>query len=140
MSKIDINNPDEIQKELEKLVKNKFGQNIQVITQAFDAFKDKPKKETKTTSGGEPDEPKDSISKLQQILNFNKLPKEIKEHLDEYIISQDEAKKTLAIAICDHYNQVRHYNSLSEEDKKTTHTQNKMFSYLVPRGSVRPTW
>ena len=38
MSKIDLNNPDDLQKELEKLVKDKFGSNIQVVTQAFDQF------------------------------------------------------------------------------------------------------
>ena len=33
------------------------------------------------------------------------------------MIAQDEAKKTLAIAICNHYNQIKHYHSLSEEEK-----------------------
>lgn len=39
-------------------------------------------------------------------LNFNFKPKDIKEYLDRYVIKQDEAKKALAIAICDHYNHI----------------------------------
>ena len=30
-------------------------------------------------------------------------PSQIKEHLDEYIIGQDKAKKTLAVAVYNHY-------------------------------------
>jgi endopeptidase Clp ATP-binding regulatory subunit ClpX len=40
-------------------------------------------------------------------LKFDLKPKEIKQYLDRYIIQQDEAKKALAIAVCDHYNHVR---------------------------------
>jgi len=40
-------------------------------------------------------------------LKFDLKPKEIKQYLDRYVIKQDEAKKALAIAVCDHYNHVR---------------------------------
>ncbi len=33
-------------------------------------------------------------------------PKEIKAHLDEYVIGQDEAKKTLAVAVYNHYKRI----------------------------------
>lgn len=33
-------------------------------------------------------------------------PKEIKDHLDEYIIGQEEAKKTLAVAVYNHYKRI----------------------------------
>src|SRR5690606_30669519 len=33
--------------------------------------------------------------------------KEVKAYLDRYVIRQDEAKKALAIAVCDHYHHVR---------------------------------
>ena len=33
-------------------------------------------------------------------------PKEIKEHLDQYIIGQDDAKKTLAVAVYNHYKRI----------------------------------
>ena len=38
---------------------------------------------------------------------FNYKPKEIKEHLDRFVIKQDEAKKVLSVALCDHYHHVR---------------------------------
>ncbi|MDR0417978.1 MAG: AAA family ATPase [Puniceicoccales bacterium] len=44
---------------------------------------------------------------LKRIENFNFRPKEIKKYLDRFIISQDEAKKVLSVAICDHYNHIR---------------------------------
>jgi ATP-dependent Clp protease ATP-binding subunit ClpX len=34
-------------------------------------------------------------------------PKEIKDHLDEYIIGQDNAKKTIAVAVYNHYKRIR---------------------------------
>lgn len=40
-------------------------------------------------------------------LKFDLKPKEIKKYLDRYVIKQDDAKKALAIAVCDHYNHVR---------------------------------
>lgn len=39
--------------------------------------------------------------------DFRLTPHEIKEHLDRFVIKQDEAKKVLAIAVCDHYNHAR---------------------------------
>ena len=43
-------------------------------------------------------------------------PKEIKAHLDEYIIGQDEAKTTVAVAVYNHYKRIN-YNSEIEIDK-----------------------
>lgn len=44
---------------------------------------------------------------LARIRAFNLRPKDIRDHLDRYVIKQDEAKKVLSVAICDHYNHVR---------------------------------
>ncbi|MCR4575197.1 MAG: AAA family ATPase [Lentisphaeria bacterium] len=44
---------------------------------------------------------------LKKIREFSFKPKEIKDYLDRFVISQDEAKKVLSVAICDHYNHVR---------------------------------
>jgi endopeptidase Clp ATP-binding regulatory subunit ClpX len=49
-------------------------------------------------------------------LIFDKLPRDIKEHLDRFVIKQDEAKKVLSIAVCDHYNHIRYLRSLSAEN------------------------
>src|SRR5277367_6414135 len=38
---------------------------------------------------------------------FNLTPRQVKEHLDRFVIKQDEAKKVLAITVCDHYHHVQ---------------------------------
>src|SRR5207245_11251929 len=37
----------------------------------------------------------------------NYKPREVKAHLDRFVIKQDEAKKVLSVALCDHYHHVR---------------------------------
>jgi endopeptidase Clp ATP-binding regulatory subunit ClpX len=49
----------------------------------------------------------DDREALTRIYNFNLKPKEIREYLDRFVISQGEAKKVLSVAICDHYNHIR---------------------------------
>ncbi len=38
---------------------------------------------------------------------FDYRPKEVKAHLDRFVIRQEEAKRVLSVALCDHYHQVR---------------------------------
>jgi endopeptidase Clp ATP-binding regulatory subunit ClpX len=40
-------------------------------------------------------------------LHFDYLPRDIKRYLDRFVIKQDDAKKVLATAICDHYNHIK---------------------------------
>ena len=47
---------------------------------------------------------------------FNLLPRDIKAHLDRFVIKQDEAKKVLAIAVCDHYNHANYLRRLEKQD------------------------
>ncbi len=44
-------------------------------------------------------------------------PKEIKDHLDKYVIGQEEAKKTLAVAVYNHYKKIKHKARDVEMDK-----------------------
>lgn len=44
---------------------------------------------------------------LHRIRTFSFRPREIRDHLDRFVVRQAEAKKVLAVAICDHYNHVR---------------------------------
>lgn len=44
---------------------------------------------------------------IDRIRTFSYKPREIKDYLDRYVIKQDDAKKAMAVAICDHYNHVR---------------------------------
>lgn len=52
-------------------------------------------------------EKKDPNEVMRSIKEFSFKPKEIRDYLDRFVISQDEAKKVLGTAICDHYNHVR---------------------------------
>ena len=49
----------------------------------------------------------DPAQQLRVIRSFKLKPKEIRDYLNRFVIRQDEAKKVLAVAICDHYNHVR---------------------------------
>jgi endopeptidase Clp ATP-binding regulatory subunit ClpX len=41
------------------------------------------------------------------IFQFNRKPREVKTYLDRFVIKQEEAKKVLSVALCDHYHHVR---------------------------------
>jgi ATP-dependent Clp protease ATP-binding subunit ClpX len=43
-------------------------------------------------------------------------PQEIKKHLDQYVIGQDEAKKILAVAVYNHYKRIFNTSKAKEED------------------------
>eukprot|EP00962_Isochrysis_galbana_P020602 scaffold6019_cov84-Isochrysis_galbana.AAC.5 len=50
---------------------------------------------------------KEATSRRTHIAGFNLTPRQLKAHLDQHVISQEEAKRALAVAVCDHYNFVR---------------------------------
>ena len=52
-------------------------------------------------------------STLPAVVKGGKLPtpSEIKAHLDQYIIGQEEAKRTIAVAVYNHYKRLRHNRS-----------------------------
>ncbi len=43
-------------------------------------------------------------------------PKEIKEYLDNYVIGQDDAKKTLAVAVYNHYKRLQNGNTEADDE------------------------
>jgi endopeptidase Clp ATP-binding regulatory subunit ClpX len=45
--------------------------------------------------------------RLRPVREFDLKPRDIRDYLDRFVVRQDEAKKVLAVAICDHYNHVR---------------------------------
>lgn len=51
-------------------------------------------------------------AKAKQKLNVM-LPKDIKKHLDEYVVGQDESKKVLAVAVYNHYKRI---NQIEDAD------------------------
>ncbi len=61
-------------------------------------------------------------------------PKEIKAHLDEYVIGNDDAKKTLAVAVYNHYKRIFHnFSNIKEKDNVEIQKSNILL--LGPTGS-----
>ena len=88
--------PEEFQKKLEEMLKQFPG----VTSVNMSGF---PSPGTPPPSTPEPEaEDKDPID-----FDFDYKPRDVKAHLDRFVIRQDEAKKVLSVALCDHYNHVR---------------------------------
>ncbi|MCC5835787.1 MAG: AAA family ATPase [Opitutales bacterium] len=76
--------------------------------------------------------PDDSAEALERIRNFNLKPREIRDYLDRFVIQQQEAKKVLSVAICDHYNHVRQCLEKPKLAEQEYHKQNILL--LGPTG------
>lgn len=81
------------------------------------------------------DEEKESDA-AEQLANSADLPKpqEIKAILDEYVIGQDEAKKTLSVAVYNHYKRIN-YEIQNPESKRDLELQKSNILMLGPTGS-----
>ena len=81
------------------------------------------------------DEEKESDA-AEQLANVADLPKpqEIKAILDEYVIGQDEAKKTLSVAVYNHYKRIN-YEIQNPESKRDLELQKSNILMLGPTGS-----
>jgi ATP-dependent Clp protease ATP-binding subunit ClpX len=93
--------PEELQKKIQEFMKANFGENVAVSAFTQPATTDAP-----------PQDKEESVDPFR----FNATPKQIKAHLDRFVIKQEEAKKTLSIAVCDHYNHVNRIHRLEKED------------------------
>ena len=101
MAETPFPSPEELQKKIQEFMKANFGEQVAVSAFTQQSPTDEP-----------PEERQESIDPFQ----FNSTPKQIKAHLDRFVIQQDEAKKTLSIAVCDHYNHVNRIYRLEKED------------------------
>jgi endopeptidase Clp ATP-binding regulatory subunit ClpX len=79
--------------ELKQFLRSKYGSGVQV-----EVF---PKTEPVQT------EAETREASRSKALEFNYKPSQIKEYLDRYVIQQDDAKKVLATAVCDHYHHIQ---------------------------------
>jgi ATP-dependent Clp protease ATP-binding subunit ClpX len=104
--------PEEFQKRLNEWMKNFQGSGG--VGNPFGSTTATPQSEPPTAA--EEEEPQPPAN--QDILEFDKTPKELKSYLDRYVIRQDEAKKALSVAICDHYHHVRQTLIQQEETAK----------------------
>ena len=103
MSEPKFPTPEEIQQKLAEFMKSNFGNKV-----SFSTHVQPETEETAADSTPEGDKGK--------AFEFDLLPKDIKAHLDRFVIKQDEAKKVLSIAVCDHYNHVNYLRRLAAED------------------------
>jgi len=105
MSEPNFPSAEELQKKLSDFMKTQFGSHVSVSTQVSPSLEE---------SGG----PGTAGGNGEKVFEFLHLPRDIKAHLDRYVIRQDEAKRVLAIAVCDHYNNVNYMQKLEAEDEK----------------------
>jgi endopeptidase Clp ATP-binding regulatory subunit ClpX len=87
--------PEEVQKKLAEFVKQQFGEKA-----VFVGMPGRPEEASTEETG-------DTAEEKPLAFEFRFKPKDIKAHLDRFVIRQDEAKKVLSIAVCDHYNHVK---------------------------------
>lgn len=102
--------PEEISRKLSEFLKSSFGDNVSFTTMGEGG---NPFATASGTSGEDHDlRERDAAD----IFDFDLIPRQIKSHLDRFVIRQDEAKKALAIAVCDHYNHAKYLRRLEEQD------------------------
>src|ERR1700759_4836427 len=95
--------PEELRSKLSEFMKTNFGDKVSFATYTQPDM---------ASAEAEEKPPKKSDDEFV----FNFLPRDIKAHLDRFVIKQDEAKKVLSIAVCDHYNHVNYLRRLEKED------------------------
>ena len=104
---------DDMQKQVQDMFKG-LGANSFVIPITG---KPGPSSDQSQTDEVEIDETKDI---LEAIKTFGLKPKEVTEYLDRFVIKQEEAKKVLSVAVCDHYNHIRESIKVSENEDSYT--------------------
>jgi endopeptidase Clp ATP-binding regulatory subunit ClpX len=117
---------DEIQRQLKDLFKDS---NVKISTHAFAPSDMEASAEPEDA---EPPEKDENEERLELIRNFRLKPKEIRDHLNRFVIRQDDAKKVLSVAICDHYNHVRQI--LSGKSGAATEYSKQNILLLGPTG------
>jgi len=95
--------PEELKSKLSEFMKTNFGDRV-----SFATFT-----EPETAEAGTDEKPS---RKEGEEFVFDFLPRDIKAHLDRFVIKQEEAKKVLSIAVCDHYNHVNYLRQLGNEE------------------------
>jgi ATP-dependent Clp protease ATP-binding subunit ClpX len=99
--------PEELQRKLGDFLKSNFGDKV-----SFSTFT-----QAETAEGGSPDEAA-APPPPADIFHFHYQPRDIKAHLDRFVIRQDEAKKVLSIAVCDHYNHINFIRQRALQDER----------------------
>jgi endopeptidase Clp ATP-binding regulatory subunit ClpX len=95
--------PEELKSKIAEFMKSNFGDRVSFATFTSPEPAESGSEEKVTREHDE-----------EFVFNF--LPRDIKAHLDRFVIKQDEAKKVLSIAVCDHYNHAKYLRQLEKRD------------------------
>jgi len=106
--------PEEFQRQLSEFVRQHF-QHVRAASAPGES-----------AAAAEPPENKTQPEPFE----FNYKPREVKAHLDRFVIKQDEAKKVLSVALCDHYHHVR----LAFEGKESPNYAKQNIILIGPTG------
>lgn len=104
--------PEEITRKLSDFLRSNFGDRVSFTTTSGPIFGDA----NEARPGGEQHDLRSPNPFESPVEGFDLIPRQIKEHLDRFVIRQDEAKKALAIAVCDHYHHAKYLNQLARTD------------------------
>ena len=104
--------PEDIQRQLAEFMR-----------QQFQSAREATKPETGTTDSG-------SSEAKQEAFEFKHKPRDIKAYLDRFVIKQDEAKKVLSVALCDHY----HHVHLALQGKESPNYAKQNIILIGPTG------
>ncbi len=96
--------------EMQKILKDLFDKIGGGFSMPFNQFEENVKE-----GDAEEVEPVKIVNSVDSIFGFDLKPRDVKAHLDRYVIRQDEAKKALSIAVCDHYNHAKQVRALENE-------------------------
>ena len=121
---------EDVQKDLQDFIKDKFGGNVMAFPMGPGGM-GAPAAEEPVTAG------EDEVPAVPpEVLSFDMTPRQVKSYLDRYVIGQDDAKRTLAVAICDHYNHVRRSLSSAEVDPAAAARSRDVCGDLEARSNV----
>jgi endopeptidase Clp ATP-binding regulatory subunit ClpX len=82
----------------------------------------------KADASGTPEAP--TPEPPQSEFSFDRKPRDVKTYLDRFVIKQEEAKKVLSVALCDHYHHVR----LAREGKDQPNYSKQNIILVGPTG------
>ena len=126
MSDIPKLTPEEIQQKLTEFLRSGFAQKFAAAP------------EPEAADAG--DESEEDTAEPEDWFEFDFKPRDIKRHLDRFVIRQDEAKKVLSIAVCDHYNHARYAQKARDEDPGASIEYTKQNVILVGPTGVGKTY
>ncbi len=120
---------EEIQRQLKELFKDS---NVKVSAHAFNESDDFDQDIGVFDGADNVPSTQEKADPLEKIRSFNLKPKEIRDYLNRFVIRQDEAKKVLSVAICDHYNHVR--RNIDGKDRTVVEYSKQNLLLLGPTG------